>query len=287
MTDAPTLPDGVGWTAVLVATHRAAESLSPNPAFRDPLAEALMVHLGLSEPGTPPDFERMPGDMAGMARMIGDVIVLRTLHYDQMIIDSGVEQIVLLGAGLDGRAYRQTWPGRRIFELDRPAGLALKEQAAAKAGVPVLTERTAIPVDLADDWPSALLAAGFDPSRPTAWIAEGLAVYLDRPELEALLTRAREMSAPGSRLGIELASVSPDARSELAASDDGTRRFEGLIRSGHPVPPHDWLLDHGWTPDELTAVELGWRYDRPVTSWLDPDRGGSALWYFSCAPVDL
>jgi methyltransferase (TIGR00027 family) len=287
MTDAPALPEDVGWTAVLVASHRAAESLSATPAFRDPLAEALLVHLGLAEPGEPPDFDRMAGDMAAMTRMLGDVIVLRTLHFDRMITESPVEQIVLLGAGLDGRAYRQAWTGRRIFELDRPAGLTLKEAAARAAGLPPLTERTAVPVDLADDWPAALTAAGFDPGRPTAWIAEGLAMYLDRPELEALLSRTRQLSAPGSRLGIELASVSMAARAELATADEGTRRLGGLIRQGHPVPPHDWLLDHGWTPDELTAVELGRRYGRPVTAWADPDRGGSSLWYFSCAPVGL
>jgi methyltransferase (TIGR00027 family) len=62
-----------------------------------------------------------------------------------------------------------------------------------------------VPVDLADDWPAALRAAGFDPSRPTARAAEGLTVYLTRAEADLLMTRVHDLSAPGSRLHVEIA----------------------------------------------------------------------------------
>src|SRR5262245_60380903 len=124
----PILPEGLEWTAVVVAVHRAAESLSAAPAFRDPLAEAVLVRLGLAEPGQAPRFEAMPGDMAGVTRLVGPIVVLRTRYYDEVLTGAGVDQVVLLGAGLDGRAYRMPWAGRRVFELDRPAGLALKSE---------------------------------------------------------------------------------------------------------------------------------------------------------------
>ena len=130
MTDVPALPGGAEWTAVVVAAHRAAESLSERPAFRDPLAEALLSRLGLAEPGRPPRFADMPGEMAGTTDLMGDLVVLRTLHYDTAITDAGLAQVVLLGAGLDGRAYRLPWAGRLVFELDLPGGLRLKEEAA-------------------------------------------------------------------------------------------------------------------------------------------------------------
>ncbi|MEV7623594.1 SAM-dependent methyltransferase [Actinoplanes sp. NPDC089786] len=284
MTNAPTLPDGVGWTAVLVAAQRAAESLSGAPAFRDPLAEAIVVHLGLAGPGEQPRFDAMPGDMAGLTTMMGDLVVLRTLHNDRVITESGVEQVVLLGAGLDGRAYRLPGAGR-IFELDLAPGLALKEEAARAAGLQTLMRRTAVPADLAGEWASALLAAGFDPSRPTAWIGEGLTIYLDRSELDGLLTRVRDLSAPGSRLCLEIASRFDAGLADEEVADNGTRRLETLLREGPPIPPHDWLIDHGWSARHHTLVELGERHGREVTRWFDADRGGATLWMFTSSPL--
>lgn len=280
MTDVPPLPGGVEWTAVVVAAHRAAESLSDMPLFRDPLAEALMSHLGLAEPGQPPDFGAMPGEMAGMTDLMGDLVTIRTLLYDKRLTDAGHDQIVLLGAGLDGRAYRMPWTGRRIFELDLPGGLALKESAARTAGLTETVDRTPVPVDLAEDWSGALLAAGFDPARPTAWVAEGLTHYLTRAESDLLMTRIRNLSAPGSRLCIELLEPIGTRVTDETASDDGVRRLLSALRFGPPAPPHDWMAGYGWKPDALTLVELAEQYGRKVSTIFDTARGGMGAWYF-------
>ncbi|AGZ40822.1 SAM-dependent methyltransferase [Actinoplanes friuliensis] len=275
------LPDGVEWTAVLVAAQRAAESLSQTPAFRDPLAEAVMTYLGLAEPGRAPHFATMPGQMSGMTEAMGDLVTLRTLYLDEALTRSGLDQVVLLGAGLDGRAYRMPWTGRRVFEVDRPAGLALKEQAADAAGLSAVARRTSVPVDLAEDWPQALVAAGFDPARPAAWVAEGLTVYLTRAEADLMMSRVHDLSAPGSRLCVEIAQPLGTRLDDAATSDAGVHRTLSVLRYGPPTPPHDWIAGHGWSPDASTLAELGDRYHRKVGTPFDPARGGVNLWYFN------
>ena len=277
------LPDGLEWTAVVVAAQRAVESLSAAPAFRDPLAEAVVTHLGLAEPGEPPRFEDMPGDMAGVTKFVGPIVVLRTLHYDRVLTDAGLDQVVLLGAGLDGRAYRLPWAGRRIFELDLPAGLLLKAEAARAAGLEPIADRVPVPVDLAAEWAPVLLEAGFDPERPTAWVAEGLLLYLTRDQADQLMTRVHELSAPGSRFCLDVVETLGERFS--AVDDDGGRRAASVMRHGPPTPPHDWLAAHGWSPDAVTLVELGDRYGRTITPGFDPGQGGARLWCFDSAAL--
>ena len=90
-----------------------------------------------------------------------------------------MRQIVIPAAGLDSRAYRLAWPdGTVVFELDQPQVLEFKHEVLAGSGDAPTAERREIAVDLRDDWPQALRRSGFDPSRPSAWIVEGLLVYL-------------------------------------------------------------------------------------------------------------
>src|SRR6201999_681384 len=64
-------------------------------------------------------------------------------------------------------------------------------------------ERRVVAIDLREDWPAALKAAGFDPSQPTAWSAEGLLGYLPPDAQDRLLDTITELSAPGSRVAVE------------------------------------------------------------------------------------
>ena len=106
------------------------------------------------------------------------------------------DQVVVLAAGMDARAYRLDLPAELAwFELDRPALLAVKERELAEV-VP-RCRRYAIGCDLAEDWPAALLGAGFDPARPAVWLVEGLLAYLDGDLVELLLDRLTALAAPG------------------------------------------------------------------------------------------
>src|SRR5699024_9029556 len=109
-------------------------------------------------------------------------MAVRTRFYDQFFVDAthgGVRQAVILAAGLDARAYRLPWPkGTVVYEVDMPEVIEFKTSTLRDLGAEPTAERRTVAVDLRDDWPAALRAAGFDPDAPAAWSAEGLVVYL-------------------------------------------------------------------------------------------------------------
>lgn len=75
------------------------------------------------------------------------------------------------GAAGRGPGFRLAWPaGVRLFEVDLPGVLAFKEPVLAARGAVPRCERIVVPADLREDWPGTLTAAGFDPTRPAAWL---------------------------------------------------------------------------------------------------------------------
>src|ERR1700755_2973375 len=85
-------------------------------------------------------------------------------------VAAGIRQVVILAAGLDARAYRLDWPaGTTVFEIDQPKVLAYKTSTLDDHGAVAKSRRVPVAVDLRDDWTAALIAAGFDPTQPTAW----------------------------------------------------------------------------------------------------------------------
>ena len=115
-----------------------------------------------------------------------------------------MRQIVLLAAGLDSRAYRLDWaPGTTIYELDQPQVLDFKRDAVAAYGATAKAERREIAIDLRDDWPQALRDSGFRPDQPSAWIAEGLLIYLPASAQEQLFTGIDALASSGSHLAVE------------------------------------------------------------------------------------
>ena len=156
------------------------------------------------------------------------------------------DQVVVLAAGMDARAYRLDLPAELAwFELDRPALLAVKERELAEV-VP-RCRRYAIGCDLAEDWPAALLGAGFDPARPAVWLVEGLLAYLDGDLVELLLDRLTALAAPGSHLlcdpiGKSLL-ASPWMRPYLAKLADA-----GMAWRFGTERPEELLVPRGWRP---------------------------------------
>src|SRR5690348_3396352 len=118
------VPAGVGSTAVGVARIRAAETARPDRLFDDPLASVFAAFAG--PPTRPPsmDRRRLPGIITS--------VVVRTRFLDEWCLSSGLDQVVLLGAGLDARAFRLAWPaGTRLYELDTAEVLGFKAEALA------------------------------------------------------------------------------------------------------------------------------------------------------------
>src|SRR5215468_4699251 len=173
----------VSKTAIGVALVRAMESQRPDRLFNDPFAMRFIAAAPeyLSERAQRRQSEGGDGPTP-MGAALAAHIAVRTRFYDTYLLQAcgqGCRQVVLLAAGLDSRAYRLDFPpGVRLFELDLPPVLAFKERVLA--GHTPNCERIAVPVDLSTEWAGALRQAGFDPTAPTAWLIEGLLIYLTR-----------------------------------------------------------------------------------------------------------
>jgi methyltransferase (TIGR00027 family) len=239
---------------LFVAAARALEARKPEPAAVDSYAEVFCRAAGgewaeLLEGGAPEH---------PLKTEFGEHFVnfqgVRTRYFDtyfQAAANAGVRQIVLLAAGLDSRGYRLPWPdGTVVYELDQPRVLEFKRHAlAADGGVPT-AERREVAVDLRDDWLTALRDNGFDPSEPSAWIAEGLLIYLTADAQHQLFAGIDSLAASGSHLAVEEA-VPLDAavfaakqEAERAAANGDT--FFTLVYNEQHAPADEWFGGRGW-----------------------------------------
>ncbi|MFD6025083.1 class I SAM-dependent methyltransferase [Streptomyces griseoluteus] len=250
-------------TAVGVARVRARESEREDALFRDPLARAFAAAGGLWPSSPPPDDEAARRRRLAVSFSVG----IRTKFLDDLLREasaSGIRQVVLLGAGMDSRAFRMTWPhATRLFEVDTPAPLEFKESVLRQEQAVARCERITVAVDLREDWPGALAAAGHDPTIPTAWIAEGLLIYLPEEAVELLLARIGEQSAPGSRMGLTLGSRGVIARYAAGAVPGSAA---SMWLSEMPDDPVGWLAGHGWQADSHTLHERAAAYGRPIST---------------------
>ena len=204
------LASSVGATATLVAAARALATQAENPIIDDPFAAPLVRAVGVEFftklVDGDVDFTQLDGGGMALSHLTNGMAA-RTRFFDDFFHDAGkagIRQAVILAAGLDSRAYRLAWPaGTVVYEIDQPDVVEFKTTALADLNAAPTTDRRAVAIDLRDDWPAALQAAGLDPSQPTAWIAEGLFGYLPPEAQDRLLDQISELSAPGSRMGAE------------------------------------------------------------------------------------
>jgi len=110
---------------------------------------------------------------------------------------------------MDTRAYRLPWPvAVEIFELDRPAVLAVKQAALGSEELPATVTRRPVAVDLvAPGWERALIEAGYDPTRASAWLLEGLLYYIEEDQVRQLLRTVCTVTALGTRVACDVVSA--------------------------------------------------------------------------------
>ncbi|MET8430021.1 SAM-dependent methyltransferase [Nocardia sp. NPDC004860] len=263
------ITESVGATAIGVAAIRAYETSREDALFHDPYAATLVAAVGSEGWNAMMSgalSRRSISDGDYQAWSLGNVLVARTVYFDEYFAAAaraGIRQIVILAAGLDARAYRLEWPSdTRIFELDQPKVLAFKARALAD-GEPV-ADRREVPVDLRQDWPKALLDKGFEPDRPTAWLAEGLLRYLPGHAQTQLLERVVELSAPGSRMAINLGTGSGDLDDEFRERRRKVMADAGLKLDLEDLfypwegreDPRSWFAMHRWLVTEGDPVAL-------------------------------
>ncbi|GAA1942939.1 SAM-dependent methyltransferase [Amycolatopsis minnesotensis] len=261
MTDTSLPP--VGRTAIGVAGLRAQEQLRPDKLFDDPFSAALFEAGRAQLPGAPTGAQ---GERQAFGQLFATQVAVRTRFYDDYLLGSGCTQVVLLAAGLDARAFRLTWPGgTRLFEVDFPEVLGFKGNVLSGQGARPRCERVEVPADLREDWTSALTDAGFDPAAPTAWLAEGLLIYLTYDEAAALLTTVTELSAPGSRISFEHR-PGPDGTglTALARAHHAGKHVTEMWKGGLGTDGPEWLSARGWTATGRDREELAAAYGRPV-----------------------
>ena len=226
---------------------------------RSVAARRLEYERAAAPYGDPAADEALTGDVAdGLVpahNRMHEYIRARTAFFDRVVvsaIDRGVAQVVIGGAGYDGRAFRYAKPGVRWFEVDHPATQADKLERVARLGL--ATRQVAfIPADFtADPVAEPLVAAGLDPARQALFLFEGVAVYLERRENERVLTEFREVTPVGSLLAI---SVSTDRATSQARAGFQQR----VAELGEPVRT---VLAFGQAADLLSAA--GWKIREPT-----------------------
>ena len=221
-------------------------------------------------------------DLNGVRTLAGDHFVLRTRYFDDQLLSSAQPQVVIMAAGLDTRAFRLQWPpGTTLFELDLPEMVEFKEDALHDLQARPRCERVVVPCDLREDWPTALIQAGFDPKRPTAWLLEGLFMFLPPDAGEKVLYWVSALSTRGSTLALE--HVNREFR-ELPQMRPVHDRFDTLDArwQSDVEDPVEWLAGHGWHATVTHQVDLAAQHDRAVPAITDPRKVGDArIWLAS------
>jgi len=137
--------------------------------------------------------------------------------------------------------------GFKTWELDRQEIFDVKQKTLEPLRPKTGCTRYAIPVDLRDDWPDALLAADFKPSEPAAFLIEGLLVYLAEEDVNTLLDRIGKVAAKGSWLGTDIVGTSL-LKSDLMASMHTFMNKLGAPWGFSTDDPESLLEKHCWTP---------------------------------------
>lgn len=255
----------LGSTARWTAGVRARESLREDRLFNDLWAAALAGAEGQEWA------EHRSGDD-------GVSIAIRTRFFDDFLQrvtgERSIQQVVLMAAGMDTRAFRLSWPKQtRLFELDQPQVLQYKGQILRSAGAQPASERHAIEVDLTGPWAETLITAGFDPHQTSAWLLEGFLHYLPIENITRMLDEITGLAAPGSWIGFDI------INSSMLTSPWTRQLVETLADSGVPWigtmdDPETFLATRGWKAT-LTLAGEGeanygrWRY--PVIPRMIPD----------------
>src|ERR1700744_2562702 len=275
----------VGTTAVMVAAARAAETNKPDPLIRDPYARVLVSEAGtggwekMLDDSLLTKVQEIDAEAAAVFEHMRGYQAVRTHFFDAHFagaVAAGIRQVVILASGLDSRAYRLDWPaGTTVYEIDQPKVLEYKSATLAAHGATPSADRHEVPIDLRQDWPAALIAEGFDPKAPTAWLAEGLLMYLPAEAQDRLFSQITELSAPGSRLAAETAATHADARRQemrdrldRVAAKLGIERtvdIQDLIyQDNDRADVAAWLNDHGWRATGQNSGDEMRRLDRWV-----------------------
>ncbi len=238
-------------TAVLVCQGRAvADGRYAVDRFSDPIAVHLLdpaeqVVVEQARTRQPPEGgrDRMAYELVWRTGML---MVPRTIAIDDVVRSRAAAQVVVLGAGLDARAWRMPDLARAtVFEVDHPASQADKQRRVGDLA-PTAGAVVPVGVDLEHErLAPALQRAGLDPSVATTWVWEGVVPYLTAEAVEATVGQVAALSAPGSTLVVNYQS-----RSLVASMMRRVMRVVmRLTRQSDPLSGEPWRST--WSPGSM------------------------------------
>jgi methyltransferase (TIGR00027 family) len=244
----------VAKTALFVAAVRARETKRSDPLFRDELSALLAGPEGLEWLAAAEADPR-----SNYHRDSFPYLEVRTRFFDDWALasveKSKSRQLVILGAGMDTRAFRLKWPrSMRIWELDSPELFSLKEGRLRSRRLSLDVDRITVSADLTSKgWVAQLVKKGFEKETPTVWLAEGLFQYLSASDVAQILTSASSVSCGGSRFGAEI--ITEDyLRSVRNQSALLRRTARGAPWVFGTNDPESLFLSHGWHVDQKVGA---------------------------------
>jgi methyltransferase (TIGR00027 family) len=245
---------GASRTAVLVCQGRAAaHNRLAAGRFSDPIA-SLLLRPGERAPveqvlaGTPPKDRRQRLEYE-LIQAIAEGLASRTIAIDDAVKARPAPQLVILGAGLDTRAWRlPELAGTTVFEVDHPASQQDKRDRIGQLP-PLAGAVHLVPVDFGRDrLDTALASAGHATTEPTTWIWEGVVPYLTREQVRSTLALVRAPSAPGSRLIVNY------QQPAMAAALGRLFLLTVTTLSRHPYPLAGEPRRSAWTPADMSHL---------------------------------
>ncbi|WP_250123447.1 SAM-dependent methyltransferase [Chroococcidiopsis sp. CCMEE 29] len=243
----------VSFTAKVMAAARAIETQRPDALFIDPFAEQLAGADAIQ--AAIPRLE----EYEKRGRPFSSV---RTRFFDDFLMNCShdVRQVVLLGAGMDTRAFRLNWKaGTHIYEIDHSDVLHYKESVLA--GIHPHCTRHSICADLKESrWSQLLLEQGYQSSEPSIWLLEGFLYYLNSTEVHNLLTKLKNMTILGSWFGTDVINSVV-----LNGPDEWAKYWQSSCDH-----PESFLANYGWKATAIQPGEKGASFGR--FTYQFPDR---------------
>jgi methyltransferase (TIGR00027 family) len=270
-------------TAVRVALWRALH------AQIDPPPHVLKDEIGLQLIAPGEDWHGRPDMDPGFTRPFRASVVARARFVEDLVfeqVDRGVDQYVILGAGLDTFAQRIPEIASRltVFEVDQPGPQAWKQRRLVELGFGVPDWLKFVPVNFeaGDAWWERLTASGFDSARRAVVAATGVSMYLTRDTIATMLRQVASL-APGSTFAMTF--LLPFERADEAVRPGLQQAEKGARASGTPFVsffrPGDLMAmarDAGFREvRHVAAVALAERYFSGRTDGLRPPSGGEEV----------
>lgn len=255
--------DLVSLSSRMTAAVRAIETQRPDGLFKDHLP-ALLAGEDIIAEITPNAQEYEDNGRP--------VVIVRTRFFDDFLMSnrcSQIRQVVILGSGMDTRAFRLPWlPNTHIYELDRPEVLQYKTSILGNRETSC--HRHLIGVDITQPWADKLIASGYEVEIPSIWLMEGLLYYLNEEKVHETLKIITQLSAPQSCLGADL------INSYFVSKNTGELSQHWKYGCDEP---EKLLSNYNWEVSVLQAGDEGASYGR-FTYKLQPPNILDAPHYF-------